>query len=157
MSRKSEASVYDESDYEEVTVQEATNGYEIDSDVEMGTRKRGTRQAKYPFDALEVGQSFHVAATEEMPKPGITLAGAVSNANNKWSHEDPSGATEVKTLSVFQKDEDGKRVKDEDGKYIKIGEQEVTVPVRIEDRHFVISTVDNTDKRGAGARVFRTL
>src|ERR1700743_3649642 len=144
MSRKREASVYDESGYEDAGhIEVTTIGYEIDSDVEMGTRKRGTRQAKYPFDALDLGQSFHVAATAEMPKPGITLAGAVSNANNKWSHEDPSGATETKTMSVFQKDENGKRVKDEDGKYIKIGENEVTVPVRIQDRHFVISSVDH--------------
>jgi hypothetical protein len=82
-------------------VENSYNGFEIDSDVEMGPRSRlAPRQAKYPFDLLEVGQSFHVPATEDMPKPGVTLAGAVTNANNKYSYE--TGQLETKLVSLFE-------------------------------------------------------
>lgn len=153
MARKSEASLYDEAEVYGNEVQ----GFEIDSDVELGARTRVTaRQAKYPFDQLAVGQSFHVAASEDMPKPGTTLAGAVTNANTKWSH-DHASETETKTVSVFARDEDGKRIKNVHGQFEKLGEQDVTRAVRVAERHFTIRTVDGTDPRGVGARVFRDM
>lgn len=160
MARKSE-SLYDAEPEFETGNQggqvQSYNGFEIESDVPMGQRARGTRQAKYPFDMLEVGQSFHVPATEDMPKPAVTLAGAVTNANEKWSHDDPNGATETKKVSVFAKDENGKRIRLEDGGFEKIGEEVVTVPVRVDERRFVIRSVGNEDRKGPGARVFREL
>ena len=147
-------SVYDEP---EIETEVSATGFEIDNDVELGARTRfAARAAKYPFDQLQVGQSFHVAATADMPKPGTTLAGAVTNANTKWSKDHPT-KTESKVLSVFHTDEAGKRVKNEAGQYIKIGENPVTRPVRVVERHFTIRSVDGTDPRGAGARVFRDL
>ncbi len=154
---KAQANVYDELEYGADDAPEFSN-FAIDSDVERGPRTRNSsRAAKYPFDLLGVGQSFHVPVSEDMPKPGITLAGAVTNANNKWSHPDPSGATETKTVGVFQTDENGKRVRNADGGFVKIGEEQRTVPVRIAERRFAISTVGAEDKRGPGARVFREL
>lgn len=135
------------------------NGFVIESDVPMGAQKRGSglRPAKYPFDYLEPGQSFHVPATEDMPKPAITLAGAVTNANHKWSHPSPDGATETKEVAAFEVDENGKRVKTADGKFIKTGTKLVTTVVRIQDRHFTIRTAEEGDPRGPGARVFRDI
>lgn len=159
------ATMYDEPELNEVEFEEdegteATNvasGFEIDDDIQIGARHRMTaRQAKYPFDKLAPGQSFHVAATADMPKPASTLAGAVTNANKKWSVEHP---TEVETvmLSTFEVDAEGKRVRSPEGGYIKTGEREVTRPVRVAERHFTIRSVGEDDKRGFGARVFRDL
>jgi len=39
----------------------------------------------YPFSQLEVGQSFFVPATTEMPEPWITLGSCVSNATKKYA------------------------------------------------------------------------
>jgi hypothetical protein len=137
-------------------VDNSYNGFEIDSDVEMGPRSRlAPRQAKYPFDMLQPGQSFHVPATEEMPKPGITLAGAVTNANNKWSHE--TGQYETKLVSVFEVGPDGKRVKTAEGEYIKTGQEQVQKPVLQYERHFSIRSATADDVRGPGARVFRDI
>jgi hypothetical protein len=137
-------------------VDNSYNGFEIDSDVQMGPRSRlAPRQAKYPFDLLEVGQSFHVPATEDMPKPGVTLAGAVTNANNKYSYE--TGQLETKMVSVFEVGPDGKRVKTAEGEYIKIGQEQRQVPVLGYNRHFTIRSVGEDDVRGPGARVFRDL
>lgn len=132
------------------------NGFEIDSDVEMGPRSRLTpRAAKYPFEMLEPMQSFHVPATEDMPKPGITLAGAVTNANNKWAHA--TGQYETKTVSTFETGPDGKRFKTAEGEYVKTGTEQVQKPVLEYERHFTIRTVDESDPKGVGARVFRDI
>lgn len=132
--------------------------FEIDDGIEMGARQRNLlRPGKYPFDRLEVGQSFHVPATAEQPAPAKTLAGAVTNANNKWSHPDPSGETETRTVSVYELDANGKRVKAVGGGYIKTGEKVETRVKRIQDRHFTIRSVGANDVRGPGARVFRDL
>ena len=156
MARKSEAELYDEPELNEA--EEASDtGYEIDTDVALGARARfAARTAKYPFDKLGVGHSFHVPATADMPKPGTTLAGAVTNANNKWSKDHPT-EMESKTLSTFAIGEDGKRIRNEDGSYVKTGERPVVRPVRVAERHFTIRSVGSEDPKGPGARVFRDL
>jgi hypothetical protein len=150
----------DENVFEANNVQEnvsENNGFEIDDDVTIGARQRNlTRPAKYPFDRLEVGQSFHVAATSEMPKPASTLAGAVTNANKNYSYDHES-ETEVVIRSIFETDSEGKRIRSPDGRFNKIGEHEVVMPVRVPIRHFTIRSVGEDDKRGPGARVFRDL
>jgi hypothetical protein len=151
MARKSEA-LYEEPEYANV---QTYNGFEIESDIPVGARHRGTRTAKYPFDMLEVGQSFHVAATADMPKPAVTLAGAVTNANAKWSHPDPSGRTELRKVSVFQLDAEGKRTRTEDGGFVKLGEEMKQVPAMIAERSFTIRTVGSEDHKGPGCRIFR--
>lgn len=75
---------------------------EIEKNVPMPVRTRGRRGSyKYPFKKMEVGDSFHVAATEDRPKPSRTLASTVSTASKKFGklfrvrsvgEDDPKGA-----------------------------------------------------------------
>ncbi len=160
MAKAAQTEQFDETLDETQEVQEAaaagTDAYEIDDDVVLTPRQRHLlRPAKYPFDKLEVNQSFHVVATTEQPEPAKTLAGAVTNANNKFSRPDPTGAFETKVMAQYAKDEHGKRIKNEDGSYQKIGEQAVQRPKIVYDRHFTIRSVGADDKKGPGARVFR--
>ena len=59
----------------------------IDSDVPVPKMKRvapkSKRKSRYPFDQLEEGQSFHLAVTEDQPKPWKTIAPFLTAANTK--------------------------------------------------------------------------
>lgn len=129
---------------------------EIDDAVAMPTEKtRRTREGIYPFDKLEVGQSFHVAKTAENPDPVNRLQSSVSGARVKYSVEVP-GETETVKVKTYKKAEDGKGfAKDADGKRIVESETEVTRPKLKLTRDFVVKAVDATDPRGEGARVWR--
>lgn len=52
-------------------------------------RRGGDRTSQYPFDKLEVGQSFFVPATETMPNPGKTLGVTVSSATRRFKTATP--------------------------------------------------------------------
>lgn len=61
--------------------------FEIET-VELPATKRGsgkTRNSKYPFDALEVGQSFFVPNSEECPDPAKTITSTVNSANQRYA------------------------------------------------------------------------
>jgi hypothetical protein len=63
--------------------------FTIETGVEMPAITRaGSRTSVYPFDALEVGQSFFVPATEEMPDPAKSLASTVSSASKRYATVD---------------------------------------------------------------------
>lgn len=64
----------------------AGSGFVIAS-VPLPTRKseRAGRSSSYPFDALEVGQSFFVPATEAKPNPRKSLASTVSSATRRFA------------------------------------------------------------------------
>ena len=55
-------------------------------DVAIASSKRGGRTGKsmYPFEALGVGQSFFVPATEKHPNPEKSLASTVSSAMKRF-------------------------------------------------------------------------
>lgn len=107
----------------------ATTSFAIDDDVPMAVLSRRGRSTLYPFDALEVGQSFHVPATAERPNPAKSLASTVSSANKRYAVIVP-GATRV------------------DRKGNEVAETEQT-------RRFRVIAAAPDDARGAGARVFR--
>jgi hypothetical protein len=68
--------------------------FEIEANVPLPTKTRGTRKSAFPFDALEIGQSFFVP--NENFKSGDaakSLASTVNNANKQ--HSEPTG--EVRT------------------------------------------------------------
>lgn len=135
----------------------ATGGFEIET-VPMPTRTRNSgggrgRAPLYPFDQLEIGQSFHVPKTDENPDPTAKLASSVSGARVRHSEE--TGETETVKVKVYQKDAEGNFVKGEDGKRIVEREEEQTRPVRRRLREFTVFTVGEDDPRGPGARVFR--
>lgn len=45
------------------------------------------RQAMYPFESMELNQSFFVAATAEKPNPAKSLASTVTSANSRFAVE----------------------------------------------------------------------
>lgn len=108
---------------------ENSTEFEIDEGIPLPTMTRRNRPALYPFDALEVGQSFHVAPTDERPNPAKSLASTVSSANKRYAVEVP-GETRV----------------DRKGN---------TVPATRQERRFRVVKAEDNDPRGAGARVFR--
>jgi hypothetical protein len=94
--------------------QAAPSRFELESNIPLPKSRRRVQTMKYPFDVMEVGQSFHVAPTEKNPSPSKSLASTVSSAKNRY------------------KDSAGNPT-----------------------RNFVIRTVDSSDPKGPGARVFR--
>lgn len=97
-------------------------------------KRQGVATSIYPFDALEVGQSFFVPATDEMPNPGKSLASTVSSASKRY-------ATEVGTRTINRRNKE-------------TGEMEpVEVPAYKYDRKFMVRTVEENGVKGA--RVWR--
>lgn len=45
----------------------------------------------YPFDSMNVGQSFFVPATEDKPNPAKSLASTISSANKRFSKDGADG------------------------------------------------------------------
>lgn len=94
--------------------------YEIESDIPPpeGRRRTGPKM-KYPFDRLEVGQSFFVEATTEKPEPWKNLASTVSTAMRRYAVKDGTrvnrnGETvdNYKPTRVFRLDKAEKNGKD---------------------------------------------
>ena len=90
---------------------------------------RGRGGNVYPFDQLEVGQSFFVANSEDKPNAAKSLASTVSSATARYAVASEDGATKTD----------------------KKGE---TVPVMVETRKFVVRSVEENGVKGA--RVWRT-
>ena len=59
--------------------------FQIQSNVEVPKATKRTRTSAYPFDQLEIGQSFFVPATAERPDPAKTMGSTVSAANERHS------------------------------------------------------------------------
>lgn len=88
---------------------------------------RSGRETIYPFDKLEVGQSFFVANTAERPAAAKSLASTVSSANNRFAVPAPDGSTRT-------------NVKGE------------TVPVMVKTRTFIVRDVDGEPWGQAGVK-----
>ena len=67
----------------EGTVTGVVGGFEIDDNVPVPTVRRASGGSIYPFDALAVGQSFHVPVSEGKPNPAKSLASTVSAATKR--------------------------------------------------------------------------
>lgn len=119
---------------------------------EEGVR-RG-RSNGYPFATMEVGESFHVAPTEEYPDPAERLASSVSGARARFSKD--TGKTEDVEVKVYAKDAHGKFVKDGEGKRVVASTKTETRPVMEITKDFMVRAVDASDPDGVGARVWRT-
>ena len=90
---------------------------------------RGRGGNVYPFDQLEVGQSFFVANDESKPNAAKSLASTVSSAIARYAVPAEDGSTKTN----------------------KKGE---VVPVMVETRKFVVRSVEENGVKGA--RVWRT-
>lgn len=96
----------------------AATSFAIEDNVPMPTGSgRGRGGNVYPFDALEVGQSFFVPNSEEKPNAAKSLASTVSSATARFAVPSEDGATKTN----------------------KKGE---TVPVMVETRKFVVRSVE---------------
>ena len=126
-----------EGESEQAPAAPVQSSFELDTDVPLPpVRRSGTGAEKYPFDQMEVGNSFHVAATEDNPEPNKRLASTVSSATARYR--------------VEEKDDEGKTVMTTNKK----GEE---VPAMVDVRKFVVRAVGDDDPKGTGARVFRIL
>jgi hypothetical protein len=134
----------------------ASSGFEIDDAVAIpADSARRSREGGYPFDKLEVGQSFHVAKSVANPDPVTRLQSSVSGARAKFSVE--TGETETVTVKEYQRGPDGKGyAKDGDGKRIVATTKTVSRAKMVITRDFTVKAVDASDPRGEGARVWRT-
>lgn len=143
------------------TTAPAQTSFEIEDGVAMPTGKRGGAKAGYPFEALGVGQSFHVAKTAENPDPANRLASSVTGARAKYSTPmvDANGAAvmEEVTVRTYKKGEDGKYLKTPEGKRVPDVETKKLRQKTVQTREFAVASVPASDPKGVGARVWRTL
>lgn len=111
----------------------APRSFAIETGVAIPSIKRsGAAASIYPFDKLEVGQSFFVPATDEMPNPGKSLASTVSSASKRYATENGTREINRKVDGVMTK---------------------VTVPAYVYERKFVVRSVEENGVKGA--RVWR--
>lgn len=130
-SEASEASANSETAATETgKTQKVKTMFKIENSIPVPTISgRGRGGNVYPFDELEVGQSFFVPNSEDKPNAAKSLASTVSSATARYAVPSEDGATKIN----------------------KAGE---TVPVMVETRKFVVRSVEEDGVKGA--RVWRT-
>lgn len=101
--------------------------FAIESNIALPTVSARASNSVYPFDLLEVGQSFFVPATEDKPEPHVSLASTVASANKRHAVEIP-GQT-------------------------RVDRKQNVVPATYQARKFVVRK--DTKDGVTGARVFR--
>jgi len=118
----------------------ASGGFALITNAVLPESKRGFGRAagvsKYPFAAMQVGNSFFVGNAEVEGGDALKkLTSTVSNMNNKYRTE--TGESETKTRT--KRGEGNKAVTDEAGNKVK---ETVTVPKYRQDRKFSIRPVE---------------
>lgn len=97
-------------------------------------KRIGSATSIYPFDALAVGQSFFVPATDEMPNPGKSLASTVSSASKRY-------ATQNGTRTINRRNKESGNM------------EPAEVPAYDYERKFMVRSVEEDGVKGA--RVWR--
>lgn len=135
--------------------------YAIADNIPIPTVKRGNpnignqqRESSYPFEQLQINQSFHVPCTSEDAEPWKKMASNVAAANTRSLVEvvpQEMVTTEHRKMRV---DAEGKPILSAEGKkqYDKFV---TTEPKKVATKRFIARRVDATDPCGAGVRVFR--
>jgi len=119
----------------ESTMSTETPQFAIDNDVSIpAVTRRGATASPYPFDEMELGQSFFVPATEAMANPGKSLASTVSSASKRY-------ATENGTRLINRRNKETNEM------------GQVEVPKYHYERKFMVRTVEENGVKGA--RVWR--
>lgn len=62
----------------------AVSGIAIETDVPLPANIDTASRSRYPFDSLQIGHSFFIANTPEVPSQRKRLASTVANANKKY-------------------------------------------------------------------------
>ena len=117
----------------------AATGFQLLTGVELpasrrGQGLRGGRTNKYPFDQMEVGSSFFVGVSADMPNPLKTLGSTVSSANNRYAVE----TNETRTVERTKRGPDRKAMLGPDGEKVK---ETVTLPKMDFKRKYIIRGV----------------
>lgn len=117
---------------------QATSPYEVITGAVLPASKRGNKgggaPTVYPFDKLEIGQTFFVPVSEKHPDPVKTLGSTVSSANMRFAK--PTGETVKKERT--KRGQGNKAVLDAAGNKVK---EMVDVPVYKYERKFSIRPV----------------
>lgn len=113
--------------------------YGIMKGIEIPASKRGNRKGsgaptQYPFDSMEIGDSFFVPVSAKHPDPVKTLGSTVSSANMRYAVE----TGEMKTVERTKRGPKNKALIDGNGEKLK---ETVTVPVHKFMRRFVIRAI----------------
>ena len=122
----------------EIKLVSNSSAFEVITNAVLPAFKRGGRGGgapiKYPFDKLEVGNSFFVPATEKIPNPLNTLGSTISSANLRY-------ATEIgnKEVTRAKRGKRNKLVLDDNGQKIM---ETKTVPVYEFARKFSMRGVE---------------
>lgn len=117
---------------------------------------RGGAPIQYPFDSMEIGQSFFVPVSAKHPNPVKTLGSTVSSANMRYSVE----TGEMKTVERTKRGKGNKAFVDGAGNKVH---ETVTVPVRKATRKFTIRSIEAGQTYGTwqadqnGALIQRTM
>jgi len=125
----------------------AASPYTIMSGVVLPASKRGGgggggAPKKYPFDQLEVGQTFFVPASAAVPDPVKKLGSTVSSANMRYAVE----TGETKEVERTKRGPGNKAVVDPaTGQNVR---EKKTVPVYKQTRKFTIRPVVGGEKYG---------
>ena len=91
-----------------VVASESASDFELETGIEMPTARRGrSGSTRYPFDAMEVGQSFHIAATEENENPAKKIASSVSSTIKRYRNEDGTKGRDYAVRRVTETDPKG--------------------------------------------------
>lgn len=100
--------------------QAASSGFQLEDNVPMPDRvaKRAGPPSKYPFEAMQVGQSFFIPATSGKPEPWKSMLSTVTAAQRRFAVEqgtriDRNGAVvanmvPVRRFKIGRVDEGGK-------------------------------------------------
>ena len=134
--------------------------FSIDSGVAIrkisrsGNTNLKPRESEYPFNAMEIGQSFHVPVTADDAEPHKRMASNVSAANTRFEKEVVPQEIITVTRKRVTKDENGNVIIGQDGKKVYEKYQE-SKPRTEETRKFIARRVDQSDPQGPGVRVFR--
>ena len=112
--------------------------YAVISDAVLPASKRkgggGGAPIVYPFDSLEIGQSFFVPVSEKHKDPVKTLGSTVSSANMRYAEK----TGETKTVIRTKRGPKNRAVLDENGEKVK---ETVEVPVYRYTRRFSLRPV----------------
>lgn len=117
----------------------------IDGAVLPEAKKRfggGGAPTVYPFETMQIGQSFFVPVSEKHPDPLKTLGSTVSSINHKYSTE----TGETRTKKVAKRGDDKKPVLDVAGNKVMV---DTVVKLRKPERKFTIRAVEAGKTYGA--------
>ncbi len=136
---------------------ELPSDVKIDSGIPVPKMKRvapkSKRKARYPFNQLEIGQSFHLPWSEDKISPWKVVAPflTAANTNSKVPVEPLEMISVTKKRIVL--DENGEKMK-ENGKLV-YEKYQIEVPKTVQTKKFICRRVGDDDPAGKGARVFR--